>query len=51
MVGQPMRTEQGIHERLTKKTALAVFSSDALSSVAYSTEAICWFYWRPALPQ
>jgi amino acid transporter len=28
------------HERLTKKTALAIFSSDALSSVAYSTEAI-----------
>jgi amino acid transporter len=28
------------HERLNKKTALAVFSSDALSSVAYSTEAI-----------
>ena len=35
-----MRTEQAIHERLNKKTALAVFSSDALSSVAYSTEAI-----------
>lgn len=40
LVGSPMRTEQAIHERLTKKTALAVFSSDALSSVAYSTEAI-----------
>jgi amino acid transporter len=40
LVGSPMRTEQSIHERLTKKTALAVFSSDALSSVAYSTEAI-----------
>jgi amino acid transporter len=39
-VGSPMRTEQAIHERLDKKTALAVFSSDALSSVAYSTEAI-----------
>ncbi|HZE63189.1 MAG TPA: APC family permease [Pyrinomonadaceae bacterium] len=39
-VGSPMRTEQAIHERLNKKTALAVFSSDALSSVAYSTEAI-----------
>lgn len=39
-VGTPMRTEQAIHERLNKKTALAVFSSDALSSVAYSTEAI-----------
>jgi amino acid transporter len=40
LVGSPMRTEQAIHERLNKKTALAVFSSDALSSVAYSTEAI-----------
>lgn len=40
LVGSPMRTEQAIHERLPKKTALAVFSSDALSSVAYSTEAI-----------
>src|SRR6266478_2879594 len=39
-VGSPMRTEEAIHERLNKKTALAVFSSDALSSVAYSTEAI-----------
>jgi len=40
LVGQALRTEQAIHERLAKKTALAVFSSDALSSVAYSTEAI-----------
>ncbi|HVF49854.1 MAG TPA: APC family permease [Pyrinomonadaceae bacterium] len=40
LVGSPKRTEQATHERLPKKTALAVFSSDALSSVAYSTEAI-----------
>ena len=40
LVGRALRTEDAIHERLTKKTALAVFSSDALSSVAYSTEAI-----------
>src|SRR5882724_2265762 len=40
LVGRALRTEQAIHERLSKKTALAVFSSDALSSVAYSTEAI-----------
>lgn len=40
VVGRALRTEQAAHERLTKKTALAVFSSDALSSVAYSTEAI-----------
>jgi len=40
LVGRALKTEQAIHERLTKKTALAIFSSDALSSVAYSTEAI-----------
>ena len=40
LVGRALRTEQAIHERLSKKTALAVFSSDALSSVAYSTEAV-----------
>ena len=39
-VGRALRTEQAIHERLTKKTALAVFSSDALSSTAYATEEI-----------
>jgi amino acid transporter len=40
LVGDPISSEQAQHERLNKKTALAVFSSDALSSVAYSTEAI-----------
>ncbi len=40
LVGSPMKTEQAIHERLTKKTALAVFSSDALSSTAYASEEI-----------
>jgi amino acid transporter len=40
LIGAPLRTEQAIHERLTKVKALAVFSSDALSSVAYATEAI-----------
>ena len=39
-VGKALRTEQAAHERLTKKTALAVFSSDALSSTAYATEEI-----------
>lgn len=39
-VGRPLATEQLAHERLTKRIALAVFSSDALSSVAYATEAI-----------
>jgi amino acid transporter len=40
LVGNPLKTQQAIHERLTKKTALAVFSSDALSSTAYATEEI-----------
>ncbi|HYF94569.1 MAG TPA: APC family permease [Symbiobacteriaceae bacterium] len=40
LIGEPLRTEEAIHERLTKTKALAVFSSDALSSVAYATEEI-----------
>jgi amino acid transporter len=40
LVGRALRTEEATHERLTKKTALAVFSSDALSSTAYATEEI-----------
>ncbi|MBC8077548.1 MAG: APC family permease, partial [Chloroflexales bacterium] len=39
-IGQPLANEQLAHERLSKRIALAVFSSDALSSVAYATEAI-----------
>jgi amino acid transporter len=40
IIGRALRTEQASHERLSKKTALAVFSSDALSSTAYATEEI-----------
>ncbi len=40
LVGPPMPLAQARHERLTKRVALAVFSSDALSSVAYATEEI-----------
>src|ERR1051325_5134678 len=40
VVGKALRNEQAIHERLSKKVALAVFSSDALSSTAYATEEI-----------
>ena len=39
-VGSPLATAQARHERLSKKSALAVFASDALSSVAYATEEI-----------
>ena len=40
LVGDPIKTAQAAHERLSKTLALAVFSSDALSSVAYATEEI-----------
>ena len=39
LVGAPIHSELEINERLTKKKALAVFSSDALSSVAYAPQA------------
>jgi amino acid transporter len=40
VIGKALTSEQATHERLDKKTALAVFSSDALSSTAYATEEI-----------
>ena len=40
LIGAPIATAQQEHERLTKVKALAVLSSDAISSVAYATEAI-----------
>lgn len=40
LIGNPLSNEQAIHERLTKVKALAVLSSDALSSVAYATGAM-----------
>jgi len=40
VVGAPMPLSQARHERLSKKVALAVFASDALSSTAYATEEI-----------
>ncbi len=38
--GRPLSTEEEIGERLSKKKALAIFSSDAISSSAYATEEI-----------
>lgn len=38
--GQPLPSDRLEHERLNKKTALAVLSSDAISSVAYATDQI-----------
>jgi len=40
VLGSPFSTAQAIHERLTKVRALGVFSSDPLSSAAYSAEEI-----------
>jgi amino acid transporter len=40
LVGIPLATAQLPYERLTKVKALAIFSSDAISSSAYATEAI-----------
>ena len=39
-LGRPLATQEEHGERLSKVKALAVFSSDNLSSVAYATEAI-----------
>lgn len=40
IIGNPLPTARMAHERLNKVQALAVLSSDALSSVAYGTEEI-----------
>ncbi|MBK8026523.1 MAG: APC family permease [Chloroflexi bacterium] len=40
LIGRPLPTSEAIHQRLSIPKALAVFSSDALSSTAYATEAI-----------
>jgi amino acid transporter len=40
LVGLPLKTAQAKHERLSKRFALAVFSANPLSSVAYATEEI-----------
>jgi amino acid transporter len=40
LVGDPIKTAQAAHERLSKRLALAIFSSNSISSVAYATEEI-----------
>jgi hypothetical protein len=40
VLGRTLHTDQLQHERLNNATALAVFSSDALSSTAYASEEI-----------
>jgi amino acid transporter len=38
LLGPPFKTAQLAHERISKRIALAVFSSDPISSTAYATE-------------
>ena len=40
LVGRPLATTEMEHQRISKTIALAVFSSDAISSTAYATEEI-----------
>jgi amino acid transporter len=40
LLGPALRTSQLFHERISKRVALAVFSSDPISSTAYATEEI-----------
>src|SRR6266581_3498255 len=40
LLGHPLATKQAAHERLSNPVALAIFSSDPLSSVAYASEEI-----------
>ena len=40
LLGDPLATAQAREQRLSRVTGLAVFASDALSSVAYATEEI-----------
>jgi hypothetical protein len=39
-LGRPLASVEELGERLSKKKALAIFSSDAISSSAYATEEI-----------
>ncbi|MEI7617716.1 MAG: APC family permease [Actinomycetota bacterium] len=40
LIGKPLASADEQHQRLSKKIALPVFSSDAISSTAYATEEI-----------
>ena len=40
LIGRPLANEEELGQRLNKKKALAIFSSDAISSSAYATEEI-----------
>lgn len=40
LIGQPIASSDEAHHRLSKKIALPVFASDAISSTAYATDEI-----------
>jgi amino acid transporter len=40
LIGNPISSEEEQHQRLSKKIALPVFASDAISSTAYATDEI-----------
>lgn len=40
LIGSPLPTQQAMHRRLNKIRALAAFSPDALSSIAYANQEI-----------
>ena len=40
LIGNPLASDQEQHQRLSKKIALPVFASDAISSTAYATDEI-----------
>ena len=40
VIGKPLSTDDAQHQAISKKVGLAVFASDALSSVAYATQEI-----------
>jgi amino acid transporter len=40
LIGRPLANEEEVGERLSKRLALPIFSSDAISSSAYATEEI-----------
>src|SRR5947209_2627251 len=42
ILGEPLSTFHAAHERIPKWKALSTLSSDALSSVAYATDAILY---------
>ena len=42
LLGEPLSSQHAIHERIPKWKALSTLSSDALSSVAYATDAILY---------